>query len=242
MGLPGRTSLARILLLALALTCLPVAAAHAEPAAAAPQKGEAARPAARRTAFAPGRVLVGFEAGAIGGWTISSFVTSGPRRWPSGPAPAPDAWDGGDASPGDHTLRVLYTEPGGRALLRAFPMVLDIQRPRIADATAAPNPFEPRPRDGDRDTTTTFAMTSSERGRLRVVVYRYASTRVVRVVAGGQRAAGRQRVGWSGKTSSGACCAAASRTRSRPPTPPATPPGPDVTASVCCESQTQIIA
>jgi hypothetical protein len=77
MGLPGRTSLARILLLALALTCLPVAAAHAEPAAAAPQKGEAARPAARRTAFAPGRVLVGFEAGAIGGWTISSFVTSG---------------------------------------------------------------------------------------------------------------------------------------------------------------------
>jgi hypothetical protein len=41
-------------------------------------------------------------------------------------------------------------------------------------------------------------MTSSERGRLRVVVYRYASTRVVRV------AAGRQRVGWSGKTSSGA--------------------------------------
>jgi len=129
---------------------------------------------------------------------------AGPRRWPSGPAPAPDAWDGGDASPGDHTLRVLYTEPGGRALLRAFPMVLDIQRPRIADATAAPNPFEPRPRDGDRDTTTTVAMSSSERSRLRVVVYRYASTRVVRVVSGGLRAAGRQRVAWSGKTSSGA--------------------------------------
>jgi hypothetical protein len=83
-------------------------------------------------------------------------------------------------------------------------MVLDIQRPRIADATAAPNPFEPRPRDGDRDTTTTVAMSSSERSRLRVVVYRYASTRVVRVVSGGLRAAGRQRVAWSGKTSSGA--------------------------------------
>jgi hypothetical protein len=37
-----------------------------------------------------------------------------------------------------------------------------------------------------------------------VVVYRYASTKVVRVVIGGQRAAGRQRVSWSGKTSSGA--------------------------------------
>jgi hypothetical protein len=37
-----------------------------------------------------------------------------------------------------------------------------------------------------------------------VVVYRYASTKVVRVVNGGQRAAGRQRVAWSGKTSAGA--------------------------------------
>jgi hypothetical protein len=98
---------------------------------------------------------------------------------------------------------VLYTEPGGRALLRAYTLTLDEQRPRIADATAAPNPFEPRPHDGDRDTTT-FAMTSSERGRLRVVIYRYASTKVVRVLQSGTLAAGRQRVTWTGKTSAGA--------------------------------------
>ena len=78
-----------------------------------------------------------------------------------------------------------------------------MRRPSIASATAAPNPFEPRPDDGDRDTTT-FAMTSSERGRLRVVVYRYASTRVVRVLQTGTQAAGRQRVTWSGRTSAGA--------------------------------------
>jgi hypothetical protein len=78
-----------------------------------------------------------------------------------------------------------------------------VQRPRIADATAAPNPFEPRPHDGDRDTTR-FAMTSSERGRLRVVIYRYASTKVVRVLQSGTLAAGRQRVTWTGKTSAGA--------------------------------------
>ena len=47
-------------------------------------------------------------------------------------------------------------------------------------------------------------MTSPGGGRVRVVVYRYASTKVVRVVPGGRRAAGRQRVTWSGKTSSGA--------------------------------------
>jgi hypothetical protein len=98
---------------------------------------------------------------------------------------------------------VLYTEPGGRALLRAWTLTLDEQRPRIAAATAAPNPFEPRPHDGDRDTTT-FAMTSSERGRLRAVIYRYASTEVVRVLVSGSRAAGRQRIGWTGRTSSGA--------------------------------------
>jgi hypothetical protein len=57
--------------------------------------------------------------------------------------------------------------------------------------------------DGDRDTTT-FAMTSSERGRLRVVIYRYASTTVVRVLVSGTQAAGRQRLSWTGKTSSGA--------------------------------------
>ena len=47
-------------------------------------------------------------------------------------------------------------------------------------------------------------MTSSERGRLRAVVYRYASTEVVRVLVSGSRAAGRQRLGWTGRTSSGA--------------------------------------
>ncbi|HEX3215184.1 MAG TPA: hypothetical protein VH016_21645, partial [Actinomycetota bacterium] len=58
MGLPGRISLARMLLLALPLSVLPVAA-RAAPAAAVDN---------RRTpppgAFVPGRVLVGFEAGA----------------------------------------------------------------------------------------------------------------------------------------------------------------------------------
>jgi hypothetical protein len=93
--------------------------------------------------------------------------------------------------------------PAGRALLRAFPLTLDEPRPSIANATAAPNPFEPRPGDGDRDTTN-FAMTSSERGRLRVVIYRYASTTVVRVLTTGSQAGGRQRVTWTGKTSSGA--------------------------------------
>ena len=48
-------------------------------------------------------------------------------------------------------------------------------------------------------------MTSSERGRLRVVIYRYATTDVVRVpLVSGELAAGRQRVSWTGKTSSGA--------------------------------------
>jgi hypothetical protein len=44
---------------------------------------------------------------------------------------------------------------------------------------AAPNPFEPRPQDGDRDTTT-FAMTSSEPGRLRVVISRADGATLVR--------------------------------------------------------------
>jgi hypothetical protein len=47
-------------------------------------------------------------------------------------------------------------------------------------------------------------MTSSERARLRVVIYRYASTRVVRLLQSGAQAAGRQRVTWSGRTSAGA--------------------------------------
>ena len=104
-----------------------------------------------------------WQVGAISGWTIASFVTSGATAAAERAGPGAHTWDGDGASPGGYTLRVLYTEPGGRALLRAFPLVLDSQRPRIADARSAPNPFEPRPRDGDRDTTT-FAMTSSERG------------------------------------------------------------------------------
>ena len=101
-----------------------------------------------------------------------------PRRSTGRPPPSPTPGTAGDSPAGGYTLRVLYTEPGGRALLRAWTLTVDEQRPRIADATAAPNPFEPRPDDGDRDTTT-FAMTSSERGRLRAVIYRYASTEVV---------------------------------------------------------------
>jgi subtilisin family serine protease len=144
-----------------------------------------------------------WSAGAISGWTIRSFVTSGASLVAQRDGAGAKTWDGGDSNPGSYTLRVLYTEAGGRALLRAFTLTLDVQRPRIADANAAPNPFEPRPHDGDRDTTR-FAMTSSERGRLRVVIYRYATTDVIRVLVSGELAAGRQRVSWTGKTSSGA--------------------------------------
>jgi hypothetical protein len=112
-------------------------------------------------------------------------------------------WDGGPG-PGRYRLRVLYLEPGtGRVLLGAFTLVVDTQRPRIARAAVAPDPFEPRPHDGDRDTTT-FAMTSSEAGRLRVILYRHASATVVRVFRSGVQPAGRQRVGWSGRTATGA--------------------------------------
>jgi hypothetical protein len=144
-----------------------------------------------------------WSAGAISGWTIRSFVTSGASLVAQRDGAGAKTWDGGDSDPATYTLRVLYTEAGGRALLRAFTLTLDERRPRIADANAAPNPFEPRPHDGDRDTTT-FAMTSSERGRLRVVIYRYASTEVVRVLVSGELAAGRQRIPWTGKTSAGA--------------------------------------
>jgi hypothetical protein len=144
-----------------------------------------------------------WSAGAISGWTIRSFVTSGASLVAQRDGAGAKSWDGGDSDPGSYSLRVLYTEDGGRALLRAFTLTLDERRPRIADANAAPNPFEPRPHDGDRDTTS-FAMTSSERGRLRVVIYRYATTDVVRVLVSGELAAGRQRVPWTGKTSAGA--------------------------------------
>jgi hypothetical protein len=144
-----------------------------------------------------------WTAGAIAGWTITSFLTSGDASVDRRDGGGAHTWDGGDDGDGAYALRVLYTEPGGRALLRSFVLTVDERRPSIATATAAPNPFEPRPADGDRDTTT-FAMTSSERGRLRVVIYRYASTTVVRVLTGGTQAAGRQRLSWTGKTSSGA--------------------------------------
>jgi hypothetical protein len=143
-----------------------------------------------------------WTAGRISGWTVTSFVTRGTTSVDRQTGGGARVWNGGDSSPGAYTLRVLYTG-AGRALLRTFTLTLDEQRPRIADARAAPNPFEPRPHDGDRDTTT-FAMTSSERGRLRVVVYRYASTKVVRVLLSGSQAAGRQRIAWNGKTSAGA--------------------------------------
>jgi hypothetical protein len=144
-----------------------------------------------------------WSATELAGWTVTSFVTSGTASVDRQTGGGARSWDGGSSGPGAYTLRVLYTGAGGRALLRTFGLVLDTQRPRIADARAAPNPFEPRPDDGDRDTTT-FAMTSSEPGRLRVVIYRYASTTVVRVLVGGTQAAGRQRVAWTGKTSAGA--------------------------------------
>ena len=146
-----------------------------------------------------------FEAGARGTYLLDVFSTG---------------------STGGYTLRVRYTGPGGRALLRAWTLTLDEQRPRIADATAAPNPFEPRPGDGDRDSTT-FAMTSSERGRLRAVVYRHASTEVVRVLVSGSAGPGGRR--------RAPCCGGPSPTCSRPPTPPATPPGRNGTACGCCE-------
>jgi hypothetical protein len=148
-----------------------------------------------------------WTAGAVGGWTTTSFVTSGATAVEREAGASARTWDGrdgegADSRPGSYLLRILYTEPGGRALQRAFVLTLDQDPPGIAAATAAPNPFEPRPADGDRDTAS-FAMTSTEPGRLRVVVYRYASTTVVRVLASGWQPAGRQRVSWSGQTSSG---------------------------------------
>ena len=73
MGMPGRTSLARILTLSVLLACLPLATA-AGPARAQAKAAKAAAAAttarrsparhARRDAFVPGRVLVRFAAGA----------------------------------------------------------------------------------------------------------------------------------------------------------------------------------
>jgi hypothetical protein len=149
-----------------------------------------------------------WTADTIPGWTTSSFVTRGavPVRRQAGAGE--HGWDGRDEdgegqADGDYLLRVLYTEPGGRALLSVFELTLDRRPPSIAAATAAPNPFEPRPADGDRDTTT-FAMTSSEPGRLRVLIYRSGGTAPVRVLVSGTQPAGRQRIAWSGRTAAGA--------------------------------------
>jgi hypothetical protein len=143
-----------------------------------------------------------WTAGAVDGWAITSLVTRGLSRVAERAGPGPQTWEGEGGAPGPYRLRVLYAEPGsGRVLLSSFPLVVDQQRPRIATATAAPDPFEPRPHDGDRDTTD-FAMTSSEPGRLRVVISRPDGDEV-RVLRSGPQGAGRQRVGWTGRTSSG---------------------------------------
>jgi hypothetical protein len=142
-----------------------------------------------------------WTAGELDGWTVTSFVTRDHFGVAERTGPGPQAWDAAGAAPGDYRLRVLYAEPGGRVLLWVATLVVDTQRPRIADATAAPNPFEPRPRDRDRDTTL-FAMTSSEPGRLRVVISRADGTEA-RVVQSRPQPAGRQRVGWTGRTSEG---------------------------------------
>jgi Subtilase family len=144
-----------------------------------------------------------WAAGALGSWTVASFVTSGDSSLYEVDGPGSHTWDGA-AGPGGYRLRVLYFEPGSdRVLLRAFTLVVDLERPEIARAAVAPNPFEPRPHDGDRDTAT-FAMTSSEAGRLRVIVYRRASTTVVRAFRSGPQAVGHQRVGRSGRSDTGA--------------------------------------
>jgi hypothetical protein len=64
MGLPGRLSLARLLLLSAVLSALPLAPGAGGVAAPPPDPVERARPATRPDSFVPGRVLVGFEAGA----------------------------------------------------------------------------------------------------------------------------------------------------------------------------------
>jgi hypothetical protein len=148
-----------------------------------------------------------WTARAAAGFTVGSFVTRGGAAVLHRPGTGPHGWDGRDdhgdrLDDGAYWLRVLYRSAGGRALLRAFPLRLDRRPPRIADPAAAPNPFEPLPRDGDRDTVT-FAITSSEAGRLRVVVYRSASTVAVRRLVGGPLPAGRQRLAWGGRTASG---------------------------------------
>jgi hypothetical protein len=119
MGLPGRPQLAHVLLLAVALACVPTApsaAAVGEPAAPVsapagavdnrrtPPLGSATLPVrgpmrAGAGAFAPGRVLVGFEPGAgeEGRRAAAAAVAGGVRR------ERPDP--GGRAGPGRRRAR-----------------------------------------------------------------------------------------------------------------------------------------
>jgi hypothetical protein len=151
--------------------------------------------------------LCAWTAGALSGRTITSFVTrgfSGVRVFPGAGAKTWNGTDGGGAAQPDgaYALRVLYAQGGGRKLLRVVPLSLDRVRPQVSNLVVAPNPFEPVPHDGDRDTTT-FAITSNERSRLRVLVYKSGTTTLLRTITTGFLPAGRQRVSWDGKTLSG---------------------------------------
>ncbi len=153
--------------------------------------------------------LCAWTAGALSGRTITSYVTrsfTGIRVFSGS---GTKTWNGtngsGTAQPdGTYALRVLYAQggAGGRKLLRVFPLILDRVRPVVGNLVVAPNPFEPVPKDGDRDTTT-FAINSSERSRLRVLVYKSGTQTLVRTITTGFLPAGRQRVSWNGKTLSG---------------------------------------
>jgi hypothetical protein len=177
-----------------------------------------------------------WSAGAISGWAVRSFVTSGASLVAERDGAGVTSWDGGDSDPGSYTLRVLYTEAGGRALLLAFTLTLDERRPRIADANAAPNPFEPRPRTatGTRRHSRWPPPSGGARGS--------SSTAPPPPTWSGSWSAASWRPGGSGFPGPGRPRRAhgsgePSRTCSRPPTSPATPPGPSATASVCSESQ-----
>ena len=148
-----------------------------------------------------------WTANGTAGFTVDSFITKGTRALIHLPGTGARSWGGHDERlarqpDGAYWLRIRYLRSDGRALLRAYPLVLDRVRPRIAEAADWPDPFEPRPHDGDRDTVT-FAMTSSEAGRLRIVVDRGDGTTVVRWLTSGRLPAGRQRITWSGRSTSG---------------------------------------
>lgn len=151
--------------------------------------------------------LCRWTAGALSGWTTTSYVTSGFSGIRVFSGAGAKSWDGTNASntaqpDGRYALRVLYAQGGGRKLLRVFPLILDRVRPGVSNLVVAPNPFEPVPHDGDRDTTT-FAITSNERSRLHVLIYKLGTTTLVRTLNTPFLPAGRQRVSWTGKTLSG---------------------------------------